>query len=86
MSRTQAMSTYAGALIKELRTDRGLTPEALSYAIFAAGNGHVSARTIRRVEAGAVVPRVRAQFAIASFFDRPVTSIWPVVNRTLQHA
>jgi transcriptional regulator with XRE-family HTH domain len=66
----------AGELIRDLRSDRGLSPEALSYAIFKAGHGAISARTIRRVEAAGMVPRVRAQFAIASYFERPVSSIW----------
>lgn len=66
----------AGELIRELRCDRGLSPEALSYAIFKTGHGAVSARTIRRVEAVGMVPRVGAQFAIASYFERPVSSVW----------
>jgi transcriptional regulator with XRE-family HTH domain len=68
----------AGRLIRELRTDLGLSPEALSYAVFRGGHGSLSARTIRRVESDGMVPRVRAQFALASFFGRSVTSIWPV--------
>lgn len=72
----------AGALIRELRTDLGLSPEALSWAIYQAGCGEVSGRTIRRIEAEGVVPRVGAQFAIAMFFDRPVTSVWrPIRSR-----
>lgn len=71
----------AGTLIRELRTDLGLSPEALSWAIYHSGCGEVSGRTIRRVEAEGVVPRVAAQFAIAMFFDRPVTSIWRPVRQ-----
>lgn len=66
----------AGALIRDLRRDQGLSPEALSYAIFKAGHGSVSARTIRRVESDGMVPRVAAQFAVASYFGRSVSSIW----------
>jgi transcriptional regulator with XRE-family HTH domain len=66
----------AGALLTDLRRDLGLSPEALSYAIYRAGYGSVSARTIRRVERDGMVPRVRAQFALAQFFGRPVSSIW----------
>ena len=66
----------AGALIHELRVDRGLSPEALSYAIYKAGLGSVSSRTIRRIESDGMVPRVGNQFAIAAYFDRKVTSIW----------
>jgi DNA-binding XRE family transcriptional regulator len=68
----------AGRLIYELRTERGLSPEDLSHAILRAGFGSVSGRTIRRIERRGVVPRVRVQFALARFFDRPVTSIWPI--------
>lgn len=69
---------HAGRLLRELRSDKGLSPEALSYAIFKAGYGSVSAKTIRRVEDPEVgmVPRVRVQFAIAAYFERPVSSIW----------
>lgn len=68
----------AGQLIREMRVDRGLSPEALSHAIYSAGFGSVSARTIRRVEANGMVPRVGAQFALAQFCHRSVTSIWPL--------
>jgi DNA-binding XRE family transcriptional regulator len=66
----------AGELIRSLRSDLGLSPEALSYAIYEKKLGGVSARTIRRIEADGMVPRIRAQFAIATFFGRDVTSIW----------
>ena len=69
-----------GQLIRQKRTDLGLSPEDLAYAIFKAGNGEVSGRTIRRIEDPDIcmVPRVRARFAIASFFDLSVTDIWPL--------
>lgn len=71
----------AGALIRDLRRDLGLSPEALSYAIFRAGFGSVSARTIRRVENEGMVPRVSAQFALAQFFGRPVSQMWQVPSQ-----
>lgn len=68
----------AGQLIRSFREDRGLTPEALSWAIYEAGHGSVSSRTIRRIESHGLLPRLRVRFAIAQFLDRPVTSIWPL--------
>jgi transcriptional regulator with XRE-family HTH domain len=73
---SQHRNRRAGELIKSLRMDQGLSPEALSFAIYKAGYGSVSARSIRRLEGEGVIPRVRSQFALAQFFDRPVTSIW----------
>lgn len=70
----------AGSLIRELRCNQGLSPEALSHAIYAAGIGSVSGKTIRRIEAG-MVPTVRVQFALSAFFDRQVVSIWPPAVR-----
>lgn len=75
---------HAGRLICELRTDLGLSPEALSHAIYAAGFGTISSRTIRRIERDGLIPRVRVQFALAQFFDRSVTSIWPVPAQQAQ--
>lgn len=66
----------AGELIRTLRTDRGLSYEALAYAIYEKSLGDVSGRTIRRIEDDGVVPRVRIQFALASFFGREVSSLW----------
>jgi DNA-binding XRE family transcriptional regulator len=68
----------AGRLICELRIERGLSPEDLSHEILKAGHGSVSGRTVRRIERRGVVPSVRVQFALARFFERPVTSIWPL--------
>lgn len=79
-------NTTAGRLVRELRTELGLSPEALSYELFRGGHGTVSARTIRRIETIGMVPRVRAQFALAKFFDRPVTSIWPIPRQARRSA
>ena len=72
----------AAEMIKRLRTDRGLSPEALSQAMHMAGLGYVSGKTIRRVEVG-FVPRVRVQFALASFFDLVPSQVW--VPRRITH-
>jgi DNA-binding XRE family transcriptional regulator len=72
----------AGRLIRQVRVDLGLSPEALSHAIYTAGYGTVSARTIRRIEADGMVPRVSAQFALAQFCGRSVTTIWPLPATT----
>ena len=68
--------TQAGALLEQMRRDRGLSPEGLSHALHAAGHGYVSGKTIRRVETGAI-PTVRVQFALAQFFDgRLPSQVW----------
>lgn len=67
----------AGQLIRTWREDRGLTPEGLSWAMYEAGVGCVSSRTIRRIESHGLRPRLRVRFAIAQHLDRPVSSIWP---------
>lgn len=66
----------AASLIRELREERGLSPEALSAEIFKTSGLYVSGRTIRRIEDIGAVPSVRVKFVIASFFDRSPASIW----------
>lgn len=66
---------FAGQILRELRIDRGLSPEALSWQISKAGLGFVSGRQIRRIERG-VIPLPRTMFALARFFDRTPTSMW----------
>lgn len=63
-------------LLKELRTDAGLSPEALSLAMHRAGLGYVSGKTIRRIEQTGKTPTPRVQFAIARYFDRLPSGIW----------
>ena len=65
----------AGDMLRQLRTDRGLSPEALSHALHMAGLGFVSGKTIRRIEGGRI-PTVRVQFALAQFFDRVPSQVW----------
>lgn len=70
----------AGRLVKELRSRKGLSTTDLSFAIYSAGLGSVSAMTLRRIEAG-VTPRVRIQYAVAQYFDREVPQLWPARPR-----
>lgn len=66
----------AASLLRQLRTDRGLSPESLSYGIHAAKLGYVSGRQIRRIEREGIIPTARVQFAIAQFFDRLPSEVW----------
>lgn len=59
----------AGQEVRDLRLNRGLTPEALGDKI------GVSGRTVRRIEAGAR-PTVRTMFALANEFEMNVTDLW----------
>jgi transcriptional regulator with XRE-family HTH domain len=67
----------AAEMIRRLRTDEGLTPEALAHTISMNGAGPVSGRTIRRIESQAVIPGVRIQFALAQHFGLQPTQMWP---------
>lgn len=72
----------AARRIRELRIDRGLTPEGLSYAIHkVAPDFPVSGRTIRRIELQHVIPSVRVMFGIAKAFDMVPSQIWTVPSR-----
>lgn len=71
----------AARFLRESRVNRGLSHEALSWAIYSAGFGTVSSKTIRRIEEIGCVPTVRVQYAIASFFAREVTDMWPLNAR-----
>jgi transcriptional regulator with XRE-family HTH domain len=67
----------SGALVRELRTDRGWTHEDMSAEIFKRfGMKYAtSARTIWRVESGHK-PSVRKQFAIAMVLDTMPSQLW----------
>lgn len=68
---------HAAALIRQMRVDRGLTPEGLSYEIYrAAPAAPVSGRTIRRIEKEGVIPSVRVMFGIAQAFEMVPSQIW----------
>jgi transcriptional regulator with XRE-family HTH domain len=62
----------AGADIRQLRIQRGLSPEQLGQRV------GVSGRTIRRVEEGRSRPTVRTMFLIALEFDCEVVDLWPL--------
>jgi DNA-binding XRE family transcriptional regulator len=66
----------AAALLQQLRTDSGLSPETLSQGIHAAKLGYVSGRQIRRIEREGIIPTARVQFAIAQFFERVPSEVW----------
>lgn len=66
----------AAQLLRELRTDAGLSPEALSQAMLMQGLGYVSGKTIRRIEHTGKIPTPRVQFSIARYFDRLPSGIW----------
>ena len=66
----------AARLVREMRVDRGLSPEALAYEIYRHGAGAISGKTIRRIELVGVVPTPRIQFALATFFELRPTQLW----------
>lgn len=61
----------AGSAVRELRLNRGLSPEQLGI------KAEVSGRTIRRIEEGRR-PTVRTMFLIAQEFDCDVVDLWPI--------
>jgi len=70
-----ASSRIAGRKLRELRINRGLSPEQLGAKV------GVSGHTIRRVEQGShAMPRT--MFLIAREFDLLPTDIWPLRNET----
>jgi DNA-binding XRE family transcriptional regulator len=72
-----ARDKHAGALIQELREDRGWTPEALSYVIHKIDPRYgVSGRTIRRIEKDGAIPTTRVKFGIAQAFEMVPSQIW----------
>jgi DNA-binding XRE family transcriptional regulator len=68
----------AGRLLRELRIDKGLSPEALSWEIrrMRIATGTVSGKQIRRIEEEGIVPTPRVAFALASYFDARPTEVW----------
>lgn len=86
----------ASALIRELREQRGLSPEALADEIDAMiaregdawKRGSVDAYTIRRIEGipgradrPGFVPGTRVQFVLAYYFDLLPHEIWKPARR-----
>jgi transcriptional regulator with XRE-family HTH domain len=77
MSSTVPRDLTAGLVLRELRENRGLSPEQMPFAMLRAGLEPVSGKTIRRIERGAI-PQVRVKFALAQFYGRDVSAIWIV--------
>lgn len=74
----------AADLLREMRIERGLTREDVPRAMLREGiDAHLipSPKTLWRIETLGHVPGVRIQFALASFYGRPVMSIWAPVRR-----
>jgi transcriptional regulator with XRE-family HTH domain len=65
----------AGQELRQLRLNRGLSPEQLAHQL--SPTEKVSGRTIRRIEEGKR-PTVRTMFNLAQFFDCEVTDLWSV--------
>ncbi|MHB1950192.1 MAG: helix-turn-helix domain-containing protein [Acidiferrobacteraceae bacterium] len=79
-----AIST--GTWLRELREDRGLSPEEVPHAMLRAGierRSIPSARTVRRCEHTGRMPHVRYAFGIAQFYGVPMAQLWPVRERVL---
>lgn len=68
---TKRQTNVTGRRLRELRINKGLSPEQLGNRV------GVSGRTIRRVEAGGMQPTVRTMFLIAQAFDAEVVDLWP---------
>jgi transcriptional regulator with XRE-family HTH domain len=66
-----ASGIVTGRRLKQLRVNRGLSPEQLGSRV------GVSGRTIRRVEEGGR-PTVRTMFLLAKEFDCEVVDLWPL--------
>lgn len=81
MRSTVPRDHLAGELLRELRENRGLSPEQMPHAMLRLGIEPVSGQTIRRIERVGAVPQVRVKFALAQFFDREVKEIWMARRR-----
>lgn len=76
---SMSKDVHAARRIRELRIDRGMTPEGLSYEISKLSPRYsVSGRTIRRIESTGAIPTVRVMFGIAQVFGLQVSDIWHV--------
>lgn len=61
----------AASQIRRLRLNQGLSPEQLGAFV------GLSGKTIRNIEAGRVTPTPRSMFALARFYEKDVTDLWP---------
>jgi transcriptional regulator with XRE-family HTH domain len=68
---TNRQLNVTGRQLRELRHNRGLSPEQLGNRVGCSG------RTIRRLEEGKR-PTVRTMFLIAQEFEREVIELWPL--------
>lgn len=76
----------AGALLKEMREERGLSREAMPLAMLRAGVPREripSIKTIYNVEEHGCIPGPRLKFAFATFFGFKLKDVWPVQTRAM---
>lgn len=67
---TTRRSNTAGRKLRSRRLNQGLSPEQLGDRL------GISGRTIRRVEAGQMVPTPRTMFALAEWAEQEVVDLW----------
>ena len=70
----------AARLLIELRESQGLSREQVPHAMALAGVKREripSVKTLWRIEELGHVPTIGTKFALATFYDRPLHSIWP---------
>lgn len=79
---------YAAQRLRDMREERGLSPEALSreIALMAekadwGSRGAVDAHTIRRIERRGHVPGPRIAFVVANYFGLRPNELWMPSNR-----
>lgn len=76
------IDTYAADRIREMRDQRGLSPEALAREISKASRAHgwergsVDAHTIRKIEGTGHVPTTRVRFVVSSYFGLLPHELW----------
>jgi hypothetical protein len=84
-----ARDRQASGLLVALREQRRLMPEEVPHAMFMAGIDPrciPSSRTVRRIEADGVIPRLRLQFGLADFYGRERHLIWQSAGRPMEVA
>lgn len=79
---------YAAHRLRDMREERGLSPEALAREIVAqakreswGSRGVVDPHTIRRVERHGHVPGPRIMFVLAAYFGMRPHEMWVPANR-----
>lgn len=83
-----AIDIHAAQRLRDLRVERGLSPEALAQEIAAASRkagwgerGAVNAHTLRRIEGQGHIPGPRVAFVVAAYFGLKPTELWDPGNR-----